>query len=160
MDVRIRRAERADCPRLLELVRELAVYEQAPDAVTVDPAHFEESGFGHQPVWWAFVAAIDDTGSPSGERIVAFALYYVRYSTWKGQAMYLEDIIVTEAMRGRGIGAMLFDRLKTEARDTHELAGARMERARHPVLPETGCLPRPGMDERHPRALKDSIPRH
>jgi GNAT superfamily N-acetyltransferase len=117
MNVRIRRAERADCPRLLELVRELAVYEQAPDAVTVDPAHFEESGFGHQPVWWAFVATIDDTGSPSGERIVAFALYYVRYSTWKGQAMYLEDLIVTEDMRGQGIGAMLFDRLKTEARE-------------------------------------------
>jgi len=117
MNVRIRRAERSDCPRLLELVRELAVYEQAPDAVTVDPAHFEESGFGQQPVWWAFVATLDDPGTSSGEHIVAFALYYVRYSTWKGQAMYLEDIIVTEEMRGHGIGAMLFDRLKAEAKE-------------------------------------------
>lgn len=117
MNIRIRPAERADCPRLLELVRELAAYERAPDAVTVDPAHFEESGFGPRPVWWAFVALVDEAGAPPGGRIVAFALYYVRYSTWKGQAMYLEDIVVTEAMRGHGIGTLLFERLKTEARD-------------------------------------------
>jgi len=117
LDIRIRRAERGDCPRLLELVRELAIYERAPDEVTVDPAHFDESGFGANPVWHAFVATIAVPDAPTGERIVAFALYYIRYSTWKGQVMYLEDIIVTEEMRGRGIGGMLFDRLKTEARE-------------------------------------------
>ncbi len=109
---------------MLELIRELAVYEKAPDEVTVDPQHFLESGFGEKPVWWAFVVeteADDDAiGYPSaveGKRIVAFALYYIRYSTWKGQVMYLEDIIVTEKMRGRGIGKMLMDQLIGEARE-------------------------------------------
>lgn len=116
MSIRIRKAERQDCPRLLELVRELAVYERAPEAVTVDPQHFEDSGFGPHPVWWAFVATRPAPDAATGEQIVAFALYYIRYSTWKGQAMYLEDIIVTEEMRGKGIGAMLFEQLKEEAR--------------------------------------------
>jgi len=106
----IRRAVKDDCPRLLDLVQELATYERAPDEVTVTLDHFIESGFGKQPVWWAFVAEVD-------ERIVGFALYYIRYSTWKGQAMYLEDILITNEMRGKGIGKLLFDRLVEEARD-------------------------------------------
>jgi GNAT superfamily N-acetyltransferase len=106
----IRRAIKDDCPRLLELVQELATYEKAPGEVTVTLDHFAESGFGKQPVWWAFVAEVD-------ERIVGFALYYIRYSTWKGQAMYLEDILITNEMRGKGIGKLLFDRLIEEARD-------------------------------------------
>jgi len=110
MQINIRRAVIEDCPRLLELVKELAVYERAPDAVTVTPEHFAESGFGKNPVWWAFVAEVDGI-------IVGFALYYIRYSTWKGQAMYLEDIIVTDSMRGKGIGKLLFERLIDEAKE-------------------------------------------
>jgi GNAT superfamily N-acetyltransferase len=110
MDIKIRRAKKEDCPRLLELIKELAVYEKAPDEVTVTLEHFEESGFGKNPVWWTFVAEVDGV-------IQGFALYYVRYSTWKGQAMYLEDIIVTESMRGNRIGKLLFDRLIEEARE-------------------------------------------
>jgi GNAT superfamily N-acetyltransferase len=106
----VRPAERKDCPRLLELIRELAVYEKAPDEVTVAPEHFEETGFGKNPVWWAFVAEAEGT-------IVAFALYYIRYSTWKGARMYLEDIIVTEAWRGKGIGKLLFNCLIDEAKE-------------------------------------------
>ena len=106
----VRRAVKDDCPRLLELVQELATYERAPGEVTVTLDHFTESGFGKQPVWWAFVAEVD-------EKIVGFALYYIRYSTWKGQAMYLEDILITNEMRGKGIGKLLFDRLIEEARD-------------------------------------------
>ena len=106
----IRRAKIEDCPRMLELVNELAVYERAPQEVTVSLTHFAESGFGPNPVWWAFVA--EENGIING-----FALYYIRYSTWKGQKMYLEDIIVTEAARGRGLGALLMDALIKEAKE-------------------------------------------
>jgi len=110
MNIIIRRAERKDCARLLELVKELAEYERAPDAVTVTPEHFTESGFGEKPVWWAFVAEVDGT-------VQGFAMYYIRFSTWKGQRMYLEDLLVTEAMRGNRIGKMLFDRLIEECKE-------------------------------------------
>lgn len=110
MGINIRRAVKEDCPRLLELVTELAVYEKAPDEVTVTLEHFTESGFGEKPIWWAFVAEEDGV-------IHGFALYYIRYSTWKGQAMYLEDIIVTEVMRGQKIGKLLFDQLIEEAKE-------------------------------------------
>ncbi len=106
----IRKAKIEDCPRMLELVNELAVYERAPQEVTVSLDHFAESGFGASPVWWAFVAEEDGV-------INGFALYYIRYSTWKGQKMYLEDIIVTEAARGRGLGALLMDALIAEAKE-------------------------------------------
>jgi GNAT superfamily N-acetyltransferase len=108
--ITIRRAERKDCRRLLELVQELATYERAPDEVTVTLEHFEESGFGTNPVWWALVAEEENA-------IFGFALYYVRYSTWKGQRMYLEDLIVTEHARGRGTGKLLFDALIGEAKE-------------------------------------------
>ena len=110
MEIKIRRATKEDCPRLLELVTELAVYEKAPNEVTVTLDHFIESGFGNNPVWWAFVAEEDGV-------IHGFALYYIRYSTWKGQAMYLEDIIVTESMRGKKVGKLLFDQLIEEAKE-------------------------------------------
>jgi GNAT superfamily N-acetyltransferase len=97
---------------MMELVRELAVYERAPDEVTVTLAHFEDSGFGAQPVWWAFVAEVNGT-------IQGFALYYIRYSTWKGQRMYLEDIIVTEEARGKGLGKLLMEALVNEAQQKH-----------------------------------------
>ncbi len=110
MAIEIRRAVREDCPRLMELVQELAEYERAPQEVTVTREHFEESGFGPNPVWWAFVAEEDGV-------ILGFALYYIRFSTWKGQRMYLEDILVTESARGKGIGQLLMDRLIVEARE-------------------------------------------
>lgn len=106
----IRRAVREDCARILELVKELALYERAPDEVTVTLQHFEESGFGQAPVWWAFVA--EQNGQVEG-----FALWYVRFSTWKGQRMYLEDFLVTEKLRGQGIGKLLFDKLIIEAKE-------------------------------------------
>jgi len=109
MNIKIRRAVRGDCPRILELVHELAVYERAPKEVTVTLEHFEKSGFGSRPVWWAFVAEVDGV-------IQGFALYYVRFSTWKGQRMYLEDFIVTQEMRGKGLGKLLFDKIIAEAR--------------------------------------------
>ncbi|MGN6439526.1 MAG: GNAT family N-acetyltransferase [Agriterribacter sp.] len=115
MSITIRRAVKEDCPRLMELVHELAVYEKAPEEVTVTLEHFEESGFGKNPVWWAFVAEAPAAGGD--KQIVALALYYIRYSTWKGQRMYLEDIIVTQEWRGKGIGKLLFDTLIGEVSD-------------------------------------------
>jgi GNAT superfamily N-acetyltransferase len=110
MQINIRRAVKEDCPRLMELIRELAEFEKAPQEVTVTMDHFENSGFGEHPVWWAFVAEVDD-------RVEGFAMYYIRYSTWKGQRMYLEDLIITEAMRGKSLGKLLFDRLIEEAKE-------------------------------------------
>jgi ribosomal protein S18 acetylase RimI-like enzyme len=126
MSITIRRATKEDCSRLLELVKELALYEKAPEEVTVTLEHFVESGFGKKPVWWAFVATSSSNSlskgegeqtSDSHEVIMGFALYYIRYSTWKGQRMYLEDILVTEQARGKGIGKLLFDQLIVEAKE-------------------------------------------
>jgi len=142
----IRKATREDIPAMLKLIKELAEFEKAPEEVTVNPLHFEESGFGPNPVWWAFVAETPSTPSipsipsipstpstpstpsipstpstPSTiyapSTISAFALYYIRYSTWKGQVMYLEDLIVTESFRRNGIGRLLIERLIQEAKD-------------------------------------------
>ncbi len=110
MEIKIRKAVRKDCVRMMELIQELANYEKAPDEVTVSLKHFEESGFGENPVWWAFVAEAKGV-------VVGMALYYVRYSTWKGQRMYLEDILVTEDMRGQKIGSLLMDALIVEAKE-------------------------------------------
>jgi len=114
MSVTIRDARREDCARLLELILELATYEKARQEVTVSLEHFTEAGFGESPVWKAFAAVSTEKGQ---ETIVGFALYYIRYSTWKGCRMYLEDIVVTESWRGKGIGGLLFDRLIAEAKE-------------------------------------------
>lgn len=145
MSIIIREAVKEDCPQMMKLVKELALYEKAPDEVTVDFDHFVESGFGEKPVWKAIVATSplsysglekeaekevtnitnsfslssspfppptgEIEGAGGGAAVVGFALWYIRYSTWKGQRMYLEDILVTEKMRGKGIGKLLMDKL-------------------------------------------------
>jgi GNAT superfamily N-acetyltransferase len=110
MSITIRRAVKENCERMMELIHELAVYEREPEAVTVSFDHFVDSGFGEKPVWWAFVA--EENGNVEG-----FALWYIRYSTWKGQRLYLEDFLVSEKMRGRGIGKLLFDSLIEECKE-------------------------------------------
>lgn len=108
MSINIRRAKKEDCARLLELVNELAIYERAPQEVTVTLEEFIDAGFGENKVWDAFVA--EERGFIAG-----FAIYYTRYSTWKGRRLYLEDFIVTEAYRGRGLGKLLFEAVIKDA---------------------------------------------
>lgn len=111
MEIKIRTALAADCPRMMELVRELAIFEKAPDEVTVTLEHFIKTGFGENPVWQALVA------EDESEKIIGLSLYYMRYSTWKGLRLYLEDLIVTESFRGKGIGKLLFDRTVEVSRE-------------------------------------------
>lgn len=94
----------------MELVNELALFERAPDEVSVSLEEFEAAGFGANPVWKAYVAEWEGF-------IVGFAIYYVRYSTWKGCRLYLEDLIVTESWRGKGVGKLLFDKIIQEAQE-------------------------------------------
>ncbi|MEK0423247.1 MAG: hypothetical protein RLZ95_1157 [Bacteroidota bacterium] len=112
MEIKIRQAVKEDCARMMELIHELAVYEKAPEQVVVPFEHFVESGFGEKPVWWALVAEVNG-------KVEGMALYYIRYSTWKGQRMYLEDLVVAENMRGNKIGSLLFDALILEAKAKH-----------------------------------------
>lgn len=115
MNINIRKAVKEDCHRMMELIYELAVYEKAAEEITVNFDHFVDAGFGKNPIWWAFVA--EQTDASGNKEIQALALYYIRYSTWKGQSMYLEDLLVTEKLRGKGVGTLLFDALFTEAKE-------------------------------------------
>lgn len=100
----IRKGEKIDMKLVLELIQELAIFEKEPDAVVVTVADLERDGFGVNPLFYTFVAEVD------GE-IVGVALYYYRYSTWKGRTIHLEDLIVREKMRGSGLGFALYSEI-------------------------------------------------
>ncbi len=104
MSISVRKGIAADVPFALNLVRELAVYEKAPNEVEVTVEEMSEWGFGSDKQFDFFVATDHDV-------IVGLALYYYKYSTWKGKCLFLEDIIVTESRRGKGLGKLLFDRV-------------------------------------------------
>jgi GNAT superfamily N-acetyltransferase len=106
--MQIREAQEQDCMRLLEHVQELADFERAPDEVSITYEEFITAGFGHKPIWKAFVAEQDG-------KIEGFALYYIRFSTWKGSRLYLEDFYVTPSARGKGLGTLLFETIIKEA---------------------------------------------
>lgn len=99
----IRPGKEEDLARVLELIKELAVFEKEPDAVVTTVESMRRDGFGEDPVYGFFVAE-DESGG-----IVGLSLYYWRYSTWKGRRLYLEDLIVTESARGKGFGQALFN---------------------------------------------------
>lgn len=109
-EIIIRKATKNDIGAMMRLISELAYYEKAPDEVTVSEEQFMECGFGKSPVWWAYVAE-------SGNKIVGMALYYIRYSTWKGPKMYLEDLVISKQWRGKGIGMQLFEQLFKAAKE-------------------------------------------
>lgn len=100
----IRKGTKEDMPAVLSLIQELATFEKEPDAVVVTVADLERDGFQENPLFYTFVAEIDD-------EIVGMALYYYRYSTWKGRTIHLEDLIVKEKMRGSGLGFQLYSEI-------------------------------------------------
>lgn len=104
----IRKGTKADLPQTLELIRELALYEKAPEQVDNSVERMEIDGFGDKPVFDFFVAE-------KGQDIKGIAIYYYRYSTWKGKSIYLEDLVVRESERGSGIGKKLLDAVVMEA---------------------------------------------
>lgn len=104
MDIVIRKAVKEDMPRVRELIVELAVYEKEPDAVEVTLDELEQYGFGEDAIFTCFVAEVED-------EIVGIALVYFKFSTWKGRVLYLEDLIVTERMRGKGVGGKLYEKV-------------------------------------------------
>jgi GNAT superfamily N-acetyltransferase len=110
MAITIRTGTIHDLPRVLELIKELAEYERASHEVINTVALMEKDGFGPNPIFGLFVAETE-------KGIVGISLFYWRYSTWKGKRLYLEDIVVTENERGKGIGKELFDRTMQHALD-------------------------------------------
>jgi GNAT superfamily N-acetyltransferase len=109
MNIEIRKGRKEDLSHVLNLVYELAEFEKAPDAVTNTVKDMEQDRFGNNPVFDFHVAIVD-------EKIVGIAIYFVKYSTWVGKGLYLDDLIVTEKMRGKGIGQKLFDAFMEEAK--------------------------------------------
>lgn len=106
--IEIRKGEEKDVKSLLGLITELAIYENAPNEVEVTEDILMQDGFGPNSIFEFYVASIN-------EQIVGIALYYIKYSTWKGKCVYLEDIVVSELHRRKGIGKLLFDSVKQVA---------------------------------------------
>ena len=102
MDFNIRTATKNDLPQVLELIKELAVYEKEPDAVVITLEQLEEDGFGETPIYWIILAENENS-------LLGMSFYYIRYSTWKGKSLYLEDLVVKEEYRGHQIGEALFN---------------------------------------------------
>lgn len=109
--INIRKGIKDDLTAVLGLIQELADYENATDEVQNSVARMEEDGFGDAPIFKFFVAENED-------RIVGTAIFYNRYSTWKGRCLYLEDLVVSESERGQGTGKLLFDAIVKEAKTT------------------------------------------
>lgn len=101
MELRIRSAKPHDMPSVLQLIIELAVFEKEPDAVEVTTEELVEAGFGDTKQFKCFVAEVEN-------EIVGMALVYFRFSTWKGRTLHLEDLVVKEKMRGKGVGTALY----------------------------------------------------
>jgi len=101
MDISVRLATKNDLPQILGLIKELALYEKASEEVTISLQDLEEDGFGEHPLYWIIIAEHQN-------QIVGMSFYYIRYSTWKGKCLFLEDLVVKEEFRGKKIGELLF----------------------------------------------------
>ena len=117
MEIKLRQAEKQDLQVVLDLIKELALYEKAPDEVTNTIESLEKDGFGDHPLFYIILAEVD-------QKVVGMSFYFISYSTWKGKCLYLEDIIVNEKYRGNKIGKLLFDATIERAR---EIGAKRMQ---------------------------------
>ncbi|MFD2588794.1 GNAT family N-acetyltransferase [Croceitalea marina] len=102
MEFTIRDSVKEDMPQVMGLINELARFEHEAHAVDVTSDDLQRDGFGDKPLFHCFVAETDN-------ELVGIALIYPRYSTWKGPVIHLEDLIVTEKMRGSGLGTALLE---------------------------------------------------
>jgi GNAT superfamily N-acetyltransferase len=107
----LRRAEKADIPLIFSLVKELALFEKAPHEVIATEADYEENGFRDNPLFECFLLFEE-------ENLVGFALWYYRFSTWKGKRLYLEDLFIKYEFRGKGYGKILIEAVIEEAKHT------------------------------------------
>ncbi|WP_281227004.1 GNAT family N-acetyltransferase [Flavobacterium aquiphilum] len=107
--MKIRKGQKEDMKAVLGLIQELAVFEKEPDAVLITEEDLIRDGFGENPLFHVFVAEVD-------KEIVGIALYYYRYSTWKGKTIHLEDLIVKDSMRGTGLGYALYSEIFKQAK--------------------------------------------
>ena len=110
MDFIVRTATKADMPAVLELIRELAAFENEPEAVITTVEMLEAEGFGENPLFHCFVAEREG-------KVEGMALIYYRFSTWKGRTIHLEDLIVREDRRGTGMGGALFRKVIEYAKE-------------------------------------------
>jgi len=107
--MKIRKGQKEDMKAVLGLIQELAVFEKEPDAVLITEEDLIRDGFGENPLFHVFVAEVN-------KEIVGIALYYYRYSTWKGKTIHLEDLIVKDSMRGTGLGYALYSEIFKQAK--------------------------------------------
>ncbi|WP_163410102.1 GNAT family N-acetyltransferase [Flavobacterium ajazii] len=105
----IRKGKPEDMKAVLGLIQELAIFEKEPDAVLITEEDLIRDGFGEKPLFHVFVAEVE-------KQIVGIALYYYRYSTWKGKTIHLEDLIVKEEMRGTGLGSVLYSEIMKQGK--------------------------------------------
>ncbi|HNW70052.1 MAG TPA: GNAT family N-acetyltransferase [Bacteroidales bacterium] len=112
MKISLRKAVKADIPEILNLIRELALYERAPEEVTITEEDLERDGFGSNPIFEVLLAY-------DHEQLLGMAFYYYSYSTWKGKCLYLEDIIVKEQFRGNKVGKTLFEAVIKKAKEVN-----------------------------------------
>jgi len=110
MNIQLRRGTKEDLPEVLNLIRELALYEKAPNEVTITLEDLEEDGFKNNPIYEIILAENE-------KQIVGMSFYFYSYSTWKGKCLYLEDIIVKEEFRGQKIGGILFEATIKKAKE-------------------------------------------
>ena len=104
MNISVRLSTAIDMPQVLRLIKELAAFEKEPNAVKITVDTLIKEGFGKNPLFTCFVAEVE-------EEIVGMALVYDRFSTWKGRSVHLEDLIVSEKIRGTGVGKALYSKV-------------------------------------------------